>query len=255
MSAVNINREFKVIEKKIHYIWLGNGRKSELVNSCIQSWKAISNDVEVIEWNESNLDLDQIIKDSPFVKVAYKRKLWAYVSDYIRLKVLYEHGGIYLDTDVSLIKNLSPILESEKLFMGRESDEFVNGAIIGSCKGHEFIGELINFYDTKILEYDFYTIPRVITHVYNSRVDNGDIKIYPKDFFYPYHFTEEFKPDCITKNTYAIHWWGHSWSDNPNLAFIETKHLSGLNKLVMFTLRYVHKVCKKRLRLIAQAFS
>ena len=84
------------MEKIIHYCWFGGNEKSQIIKKCINSWKKYMPEYKIMEWNEKNIDLSF----SPFVIEAYKNKKWAFVSDVIRLKVLYEYGGIYLDTDV-----------------------------------------------------------------------------------------------------------------------------------------------------------
>ena len=87
-----------MIPKKVHYFWFGRGKKSELTEFCIASWKKYHPDFEIIEWNEDNFDVNANV----FVKEAYEKKKWAFVSDYARAKVLYEHGGFYLDTDMEV---------------------------------------------------------------------------------------------------------------------------------------------------------
>ena len=91
-----------MIPKKIHYVWVGGNEKSDDIKRCMKTWKNHLNGYEVIEWNDSNFDIDS----HPFVKAAYKAKKWAYVSDYIRAYVIYQYGGIYLDTDILLLDNL-----------------------------------------------------------------------------------------------------------------------------------------------------
>ena len=89
-----------MIPKKIHYVWFGN-EKNKLMKRCIDSWKKLN--YEVYEWNEKTYDINK----NDFVKEAYKKQNWAFLSDYIRLDVLYNLGGIYIDTDVLLIKKTS----------------------------------------------------------------------------------------------------------------------------------------------------
>ena len=105
-----------MIPKKIHYCWVGGNSKPPLVKKCIQSWKKYCPDYEIIEWNESNYDISKNI----YMKQAYEAKKWAFVTDYMRLDIIYEHGGIYLDTDVELIKNIDDLLSNEA-FAGIES--------------------------------------------------------------------------------------------------------------------------------------
>ena len=89
-----------MIPKVVQYCWFGGKKKTKLIKDCIKSWKRYLPDYKIIEWNEKNSDLAH-----PFVIEAYKLKKWAFVSDYIRLKVLYDFGGIYLDTDMMVLKS------------------------------------------------------------------------------------------------------------------------------------------------------
>ena len=99
-------------EKKIHYCWFGGNQKSDLILKCIDSWKKFMPDYEIIEWNESNFD----INCNTYVKEAYNSKKWAFVSDYVRLWVIYNFGGIYFDTDVELINNIDDLLDCNAFF-------------------------------------------------------------------------------------------------------------------------------------------
>ena len=98
------------IPKVIHYCWFGGNPKSEIILKCISSWKKFCPEYQIVEWNEQNFDVNAI----PFMRDAYRAKKWAFVSDVARLKILYEHGGIYMDTDVELLSqdpfsNILPI--------------------------------------------------------------------------------------------------------------------------------------------------
>ena len=105
-----------MIPKKIHYCWFGGNPLPELAIKCLESWKKYCPDYEIIEWNETNFNLDSC----EYVREAYQAKKWAFVSDYARLKVVYDNGGIYLDTDVELIKSLDRLLKN-KSFFGTET--------------------------------------------------------------------------------------------------------------------------------------
>ena len=93
-----------MIPKKIHYIWLGRNKKDRASQICLNSWKTNLKDYEIIEWNEDNLPLDSIAQHNRFFYYCRKYKLWAFMSDYLRLWILYKEGGIYLDTYVQLLK-------------------------------------------------------------------------------------------------------------------------------------------------------
>ena len=109
-----------MIPKKIHYCWFGKGPKSKLFEKCLASWKKYFPDFEIIEWNEENFD----VSSNKYVKEAYENKKWAFVSDYARLKIIYEEGGIYFDTDVEVLKRIpDEILETG--YFAKESDNYI----------------------------------------------------------------------------------------------------------------------------------
>lgn len=132
-----------MIPKKIHYCWFGRNPKPELAKKCIKSWEKYCPDYEIIEWNEDNFD----ISAAPlYVRQAYEAKKWAFVTDYVRLQVVYEYGGIYLDTDVELLKNWDHLL-TNKAFFGFEGDKYVNtGVGFGAEKHHYILREIIEDY-------------------------------------------------------------------------------------------------------------
>lgn len=133
-----------MIPKTIHYCWFGNKPKPELIKHCIQSWNRYLPDYKIIEWNESNFDLDINL----YVKDAYINKKWAFVSDYVRAYVLYHHGGIYLDTDVEVKQSLDPFL-THGAFSGFERVGFPFTALWGSEKEHLWPKKVLEYYDKK----------------------------------------------------------------------------------------------------------
>lgn len=135
------------IPKKIHYCWFGGKEKPDKIKEYIKTWKK-NTDFEIIEWNETNFNIEKY----PFVKFAYKYKNWAFVSDYVRLKVLQEYGGIYLDTDVEIRKNFEELL-GNKMILSFIFDSSIGTAVIGAEPNHEIINKLIELYDTANFEY------------------------------------------------------------------------------------------------------
>ena len=113
-----------MIPKIIHYCWFGKGEKSKLAKKCIESWKKYCPDFKIIEWSEDNFDVNLI----DYTRFTHKNKLYAYLSDYVRLWAIFNHGGIYFDTDVELIKPLDDLLVLSG-YLGFESDEFINTGI------------------------------------------------------------------------------------------------------------------------------
>ncbi len=229
-----------MIPKKIHYVWIG-GPKGNLENICINSWKEKLPDYEIIEWNEHNFDIEKEIKGKKFLEECYKRKLWAFISDYIRIKVLYEQGGVYMDTDMQILQDITPLLSESEVFFGYEDKKYINGAIIGSISKHKIFKDLLDFYESDVLTSDLYTIPKIITHIMETkyqRIDRNNyessIRIYDEEYFYPFGFKENFYTECIKENTYGIHWWGKSWAKKRDY-FLESKHLNGFNKVVKCT--------------------
>lgn len=213
-----------MIPKKINYIWLGKAKKNNLINACIVSWKQYMPDYEIIEWNEENLDIEKLCKENKFFKECYKRKMYAFMADYIRLKILYEYGGIYFDTDIQVIKKFDDLLD-KKLVIGIEKDDIVNTAVICAEPHNEIIKKMIDFYDKDIWIYPIYTIPAIMTKCINSDSNKKDIDIMKKEYFYPFYYNEEFKFDCITENTYTIHWWSGMWTEKMYTIFLNTKHI------------------------------
>ncbi|AXU72845.1 TPA: glycosyltransferase [Clostridioides difficile] len=226
-----------MIPKKIHYVWFG-GPKGNIENICINSWKEKLPEYEIVEWNEKNFDIEKEIKGNKFLEECYKRKLWAFISDYTRIKVLYEQGGVYMDTDMQILKDITPLLENNRLICGYEDDrEYINGAIIGVEKEHPFLKDLLEYYEKEVLTSSLFTIPKIMTHLMEKNYKKIDpnnyeegIRVYDKEYFYPFGFKEDFTPECITENTFGIHWWGKSWAKKRNY-FLESKHLTGVNKI------------------------
>lgn len=212
-----------MIQKVIHYCWFGGKRKPKLVRECIYSWKKYLPDYQLIEWNEKNSDLSL-----PFVKEAYQNKKWAFVADYIRLQKLYEFGGVYLDTDMLVIRSFDDLL-NQNCFFGAEDSEFISAGIIGSVPKNKFIKRCIDFY----VELDFrsqkdirmITIPRIITNIFRQEYsfyndfdqvfNSENHTIYPSQYFYPLplYKKDDFKDlkNYIKKDTYAVHLWNSSW--------------------------------------------
>lgn len=206
-----------MIPKKIHYCWFGGKPLPNSVKKCIKSWKKFCPDYEIIEWNESNYDVNKI----PFIQQAYQAKKYAFVSDYARLDIIHSEGGIYLDTDVELLKNLDPLLVNQ-CFLAMELPGLVaTGLGFGAQKGHWFLKENIGFYHK--LNFDannIITCVNITTDLlkkYDLTSDNSkqtlkDMIILPTEYFCPMNYqTKEIK---ITEKTYSIHHYDASWQSN-----------------------------------------
>ncbi len=215
-----------MIPKIIHYCWFGGKAiPSEYLN-YIESWRKFMPEYEIRCWDESNFDVNSI----PFTKEAYSVGKFAYVSDYARLRVLYEHGGVYFDTDVEVIKPLDDILEHGG-FMGFEKNSSAKrGELLNVAVGlgfavephNDIIREVLDFYESHHFIYpdghmEQITIVKIVTDILKrhglSRSDIPTtiegITIYPWDYFCPIEFLSS-KLE-ITGNTRTIHHYSASW--------------------------------------------
>lgn len=223
-----------MIPKKVHYIWLGGKPKDKLTEICLLTWKDKMPDYEFIEWNENNLDLDKISKECEYFAECRKRNLYAFMADYLRIKILYEQGGIYIDTDVQAIKPLDLLLKKD-LILGWEEctidkvNRQIGTGFIAAEAGNWFIEKVYNFYNNEIMNTDLFVIPVIMTKIYNqlSPKEKEKIEILPKEYFSPYDSGggKNFSKDLITKNTYVIHWFSYSWGNFKNRQWVQVKHI------------------------------
>lgn len=212
-------RKRKMIPKVIHYCWFGRGPLPDLAKTCIASWKKYCPDYEIREWNEDNFD----IACCDFAKEAYQEKRWAFVSDYARLKVVFQYGGIYLDTDVELVRSLDPLLE-HKCYLATESSGFVNtGLGFGAEKGSRILQELLEEYEKQHFRLpdgtlDVEPCPQKNTfplYKYGYRFSakeiwkTDDVTVYPPEYFCPLDY--ETRSFHRTENTYSIHHYSALW--------------------------------------------
>lgn len=210
-----------MIPKIIHFCWFGGNDLPDDVKQYMQTWRRVLKDFEIHEWNEQNFDLSAAPE---YVKEAYRLKKYAFVSDYVRIYALKKYGGVYLDTDVEIIRDFSKYLENSDLVFGFESDRLLTTAFIASVPGHPLIETFEKFYWSQhfIMDdgsCDMTPINNRISELavkwgldldmdaYQELKDN--IKVYPRDYFaafdiYNWHTK-------VTENTYAIHHMAASW--------------------------------------------
>ncbi len=197
------------IPKIIHSCWFGGSSKSEIGLQCLASWKQFCPDYEFKEWNEHNSKPYW----NSFYKDAIRNKKYAFAADCIRVQVLAEFGGIYLDTDMLLLKPLDQLL-AFNFFVGDEVPERPNFAIFGGIAKHRFFNDMTAFYQNE--RYNRYS-PPVITHTFKGLVNTQALQenevIFSPEYFYPLPYQDSNKPynDYITANTVAVHLWDHSW--------------------------------------------
>ena len=240
-----------MIPKIIHYCWFGGKEIPEKDRKCIESWKKYCPDFQIIQWNEENYDITK----NAYMYQAYQAKKWGFVPDYARLDIIYNHGGIYLDTDVELIKSLDDIL-SNRAVMGFEDGRSVNpGLIIAAEAKHETIFELMDIYKGR----DFIkpdgsmdTTPSPIMNTErlvkkglcqnNMKQEVAGITIYPKAVFCPrdYH-SGKMK---ITDNTISIHWFNASWKTPHQKRMLKVRRIIG-DKLYFKLVDVKNKIIRK----------
>ena len=209
------------IPKTIHYCWFGKGELPELAKKCIQSWKEKLPDYKIIEWNENNFD----INSNRYVKEAYENKKYAFVTDYLRLYALYNYGGIYMDTDVEVLKSLDCFL-NHKAFSGFENNNYIPTGIMASEAKNKWIELLLKDYDnlpfikedgsmdltTNVIRISNKTKENYNLMLNDTYQDLGDVVLYPHDYFCPKDW--ETGKICLIKNTYTIHHFSGSWHTN-----------------------------------------
>ncbi|MBR5293314.1 MAG: glycosyl transferase [Oscillospiraceae bacterium] len=203
-----------MIPKIIHYCWFGGNPKPKLAEKCIASWKKHCPGWEIIEWNESNFDVNR----NGYTKMCLEQKKYAFLSDYVRLLVVAEQGGVYFDTDVELLRPIDELLQ-EEAFFGFETPEYVASGLGFGSEAH---GTAI---EAMLREYDFLLdgtegvrgCPILNTAALEklgmvrdgSRQTVAGALILPMEYLNPYESSTGRLNR--TKNTYSVHWYSASW--------------------------------------------
>lgn len=206
--------EKTLIPKKIHYFWFGSGKKNELFYKCLESWKKFAPGFEIIEWNESNCD----INECEYVKEAYKAEKWAFVSDYFRIKKMYEYGGIYVDTDTEVVNSVVP-LTVNNIFFAFETKKQIHAGIFGAVPHAPIIKEWLKTYEndhllkedgtlntsntivkrlTKILEKKY----KAVLNGQKQKLKDGIVLYQPNELTLDMHDGR-----CIAQHHYEASWW------------------------------------------------
>lgn len=208
-----------MIPKIIHYCWFGGNPLPDDAKTYIEGWKKLLPDWDIMEWNESNFDISK----NAYAKEAYEAKKYAFISDYARMKALEKYGGVYLDTDVELVRPFTPLLDYG-LFVGTEAKNAIATCTIGAEKGCKWISDVCDMYENRHFikengELDLTTnvilVSRYTKETYGIPLDNkihefGDgYVIFPPEYF----VAKNYKSGYITKteNTYTIHHFAGSW--------------------------------------------
>ena len=206
-----------MIPKKIHYCWFGRGEKPKLAQKCLASWKKYCPGYEIIEWNEDNFDLYY----NGYTRYCYDNKKWAFLSDFARLVVVAEHGGLYFDTDVELLKSPEELLQYGA-FYGFENDRYVNtGEGFGAETGHPTVVAMKKLYENITPDadgsYPVAACPALNTQALlpfglkldGTRQNIAGAEILPVEYLNPYD--DPTGRLNKTQNTISVHWYSKSW--------------------------------------------
>ena len=237
------------IPKKIHYCWFGGAPLPRSVKKCIASWKKFCPDYEIVRWDEHNFDLSENL----YAKQAYQAKKWAFVSDYYRLKVVYEQGGIYLDTDVELLKSLDELTQKYDGFVGYEAEDTVaTGLGFGAAKGNRFVKAMLEDYEgisffTEEGGYDLTPCPQRNTQTLlrmgltpkekNQVLDN--VCFLEESVLCPINFFTGKKN--ITERTVSVHHYDASWCSDVTRRTKRLKRLIGIKNYDFIYGKFLHK--------------
>ena len=218
-----------MIPRIIHFCWFGRNQLPKSAHRYIASWRKFFPDYEIKEWNEDNFD----INSNQYIREAYESRKFAFVTDYVRLYAIYMEGGIYMDTDVEVLKTLNPFLHHHA-FSGFETDGNVPTGMMAGEKGSVWAKELLDMYDNRKFimadgSFDMTTNTTVITKymlgkglVLNNRYQDfpGLCTMYPAEFFCPKdHRTGKIK---CTHNTVCIHHFAGTWLEHN--FFLDLRH-------------------------------
>lgn len=220
----------------------------KLSEKCMESWRKYCPDYKIVCINEDNFDINQ----NKYAKEAYEAGKWAFSSDYARLKVLYDEGGIYLDTDVELIKPLDELIE-DRGYMGFDDNGVISTGLGFACeKGNELVGALIKDYDdisfirsdgtydlTPCPERNTKTMERLGLDTSNKNQIFMGIQILPEDYLCPMKYYTGRKR--ITKNTYSIHHFCASWISPTAKRTLFVKRIIGVKLYDKLYGKFLHK--------------
>lgn len=256
-----------MIPKIIHYCWIGGKPLTPLAQKCVESWHRIMPNYKIKLWNESNYDFTK----NTFMANAYKHKKWGFVPDYARLEIIYNYGGIYLDTDVEALKPFDEFLQYPA-FCGFESEHFIAlGLGFGAEKGNAIIKKMMEQYENMDFKLSKKTLgqaslyskikaskwqkenlipsPLLQTQFLvenyglkqnNSRQSLESMEVFPSSYFCP---KNNANLPIKTENAYSVHWYEASWLPWYYKMYIKTK--KGLSKILGKNYTYLYKLKKK----------
>ena len=240
-----------MIPKKIHYCWFGRGKMPELALKCIASWKKYLSDYEIKEWNEDNFDLDAY----PYAREAYDNRKFAFVADVVRLYALYHEGGIYMDTDVEVLKPLDAFLLHDAV-SGFESETQIQTGLMACREGHPLFKELLDDYNglhfvlpDGSLDYTTNVIRITDTCLKYGLKQNNQLQtvngftLYPKDYFCPKSYSDG--NIYLTENTVTIHHFAGSWISKSDILKVKVYKFISENRFINRLYNYTYRKWKE----------
>lgn len=204
-----------MIPKILHLCWLSGNPYPELISKCIKSWECHLPDYKIIVWDKNKFDVNACT----WVKQAYEKKKYAFAADYIRFYALYNHGGIYLDADVEVLKSFDPLL-NRSYILGEEAGGDIEAAVVGAEKGARWIKDCLDHYKDRPFiksdgSFDMRPVPLLVNHI----AKKYNLEILPYQYFSP----KDFNIGKIDKdeNTYCIHHFDGKWVKNGTKAKVK----------------------------------
>ena len=218
-----------LIPRTIHYCWFGPSPISPLGRRCIETWGEVMPDYTLEYWDETRLP-----RDAAYPNIAYRQHKFAFVADYVRLRALYDHGGLYFDTDIEALKPFDPLLDTP-LFLGLQAPDSIGVGVIGALKGHPFLKLALDRLDAEASSgrLSFQPLPELITAL--ARNAASAPTALPVDYFYPYNphsptpLRQKPLQSNISERTFCIHHWEGTW-------------LGGMSLSMMIGLRVKHRL-------------
>lgn len=220
------------IPRILHYVWVGPRPLPEQDRQFIAGWRRMMPGWEIRAWTDQTIEFDS----SKWLRRAYAMRSWNRISNFMRMQCVYRHGGIYLDTDFELVRPLDDFL-NDGCFLGYQFEakkpewdwsqgpHWINAALLGATAGHWFPKAALDWIETNIPGEQSglgptggpSTVTRVLLQAgFPERSDvavrHRGMTVYPRRYFYPYGPGEQFRPQCVTADTYAVHHWADTWS-------------------------------------------
>jgi mannosyltransferase OCH1-like enzyme len=247
-----------MIPQTIHYCWLSGDPYPELIARCIKTWQEYLPGYKFVLWDKHKADIDKVT----WVKEAYENKKYAFAADYLRLYALYTEGGIYLDADVEVMKNFSPLLAHQS-FIGQETGGDFEPAIIGAHAGTEWIKKCLDYYRDRHFRkadgtFDIRPLPIIVEEILNANynmpcdiskiitIEEAGLTLYPAEYFSPKNIHS--KKNKRTSNSYAIHHFDGSWLSKTTPTWFAKQALHRL--LLLLTGEKGHRAIVRKIRKI-----